>query len=163
VAVHPDPTMALVLRLELFHHQVLTLLGPSTKNSTNPPKVSVRKVGYASAWAIRRCRRQNRQASPCEMRKRPKRYSSPTTPAHNRTSWRRTSWRTLFMGAAVLAVAVGSSIPLARSLPRMVPLYAYHGHERGIIAIAWSPDGRYSASGGPDHIVQVWRPSSDGG
>jgi hypothetical protein len=24
----PDPAMALVLRLELFHHQVLTLLGP---------------------------------------------------------------------------------------------------------------------------------------
>jgi WD40 repeat protein len=34
--------------------------------------------------------------------------------------------------------------------------FVYEGHESAIQTVAWSPDGRYIASGGNGHIVRVW-------
>lgn len=39
---------------------------------------------------------------------------------------------------------------------RSIDLYTYNGHTQGVNALAWSPDGKYIASGGTDQIVQVW-------
>lgn len=42
-------------------------------------------------------------------------------------------------------------------------IYTYRGHtdylnDHVILAVTWSPDGRYIASGGADNTVQVWKP-----
>ena len=33
---------------------------------------------------------------------------------------------------------------------------AYHGHDRGVQVVAWSPNGKRIASGSRDTTVQVW-------
>src|SRR6266516_1418007 len=35
-------------------------------------------------------------------------------------------------------------------------LLTYRGHFSQVTAVAWSPDGKYIASGGDDHTLQVW-------
>jgi WD40 repeat protein len=35
-------------------------------------------------------------------------------------------------------------------------ILTYNGHTRPVKAVAWSPDGRYIASGGDDATLQVW-------
>ncbi|HBE25856.1 MAG TPA: hypothetical protein DDW33_09240, partial [Ktedonobacter sp.] len=32
----------------------------------------------------------------------------------------------------------------------------YQGHSDNVFAVAWSPDGRFIASGSRDNTVQVW-------
>jgi tRNA A-37 threonylcarbamoyl transferase component Bud32 len=36
------------------------------------------------------------------------------------------------------------------------PLRVYHGHTGRVNTIAWSPDGKYLASGGNDQTIQIW-------
>src|SRR6266849_2638869 len=40
--------------------------------------------------------------------------------------------------------------------PLGTTFYVYGGHSEFVNAVAWSPDGRYLASGSWDHTVQVW-------
>ncbi len=37
-------------------------------------------------------------------------------------------------------------------------LTVYQGHTNAVWAVAWSPDGKYIASGSDDCTVQVWDP-----
>jgi eukaryotic-like serine/threonine-protein kinase len=37
------------------------------------------------------------------------------------------------------------------------PYVTYTGHNGFVVAVAWSPDGQYIASGGVDTTVQVWK------
>ena len=72
----------------------------------------------------------------------------------------RISRRTALLGLASLTglIAVGGGA-LWISLPH--PLYAYRRNANGVNTVAWSPDGKYIASGGYDDTVQVWA-ASDG-
>lgn len=40
-------------------------------------------------------------------------------------------------------------------------LYKYHGHSGSVNTVAWSPDGKYIASGSFDGIVQVWSATNE--
>ncbi len=42
-------------------------------------------------------------------------------------------------------------------------LATYRGHRRLVLAVAWSPDGKYIASGSYDGTMQVWRPAQGDG
>src|SRR5581483_11499635 len=39
---------------------------------------------------------------------------------------------------------------------QLQPLGALYGHHSDVCTLAWSPDGRYLASGGKDHMVHIW-------
>lgn len=81
------------------------------------------------------------------------------------------SRRTVLIGLAGVAVAGGGIVWLASSqrphssftsgqtptpIPSIPDLYTYRGHSGSVDAVAWSPDGKRSASGSDDHTVQVW-------
>jgi eukaryotic-like serine/threonine-protein kinase len=36
-------------------------------------------------------------------------------------------------------------------------IFTYHGHTKGVEAVAWSPDGQRIASASNDDTVQVWQ------
>jgi WD40 repeat protein len=37
------------------------------------------------------------------------------------------------------------------------PMNTYLGHHREVVAVSWSPNGKYIVSGDDEGIVQVWR------
>jgi WD40 repeat protein len=45
--------------------------------------------------------------------------------------------------------------------PRGTLYSTYRGHSRLVLAVAWSPDGKYIASGSFDGTLQVWRPAQE--
>ena len=76
---------------------------------------------------------------------------------------RRISRRAVIVGLPTLVVAGGGILTwlLYRrksSEPFVLnPTYLiYRGHSGRVTAVAWSPDGKYIASGGDDHTIQVW-------
>src|SRR5690349_14343206 len=48
--------------------------------------------------------------------------------------------------------------PTATPTPRIsdTALLTYTGHSQTVLSLAWSPDGKYIASGSNDRTVQVW-------
>ncbi len=41
-------------------------------------------------------------------------------------------------------------------MSREITTLMYRGHSRAVLALSWSPDSRFIASGGDDKTVQVW-------
>jgi len=78
------------------------------------------------------------------------------------------SRREVLQGMAGLMLALGldgcaqthpaSTAPVPDPTPRPEGsvLYTYHGHTNRVTTVAWSPDGRYIASGALDQTAQVW-------
>ncbi len=63
------------------------------------------------------------------------------------------------MGLEGCAQSLSSSkAPVSTPTPRPLGsvLYTYRGHTGHITSVAWSPDGKYIASGSADQTVQVW-------
>jgi len=58
-------------------------------------------------------------------------------------------------GSGMLAWLAYQQKPSATSALSPI-LLTYRGHFSQVTAVAWSPDGKYIASGGDDHTVQVW-------
>jgi len=76
---------------------------------------------------------------------------------------RRISRRAVIVGLPTLVVAGGGILTwllYRRKSPAtfaLSPTYlTYRGHAGRVTAVAWSPDGKYIASGGDDHTIQVW-------
>ncbi len=74
----------------------------------------------------------------------------------------RISRRAVVVGLTGLVVAGSSLVWLARSHLQSAPttpkslLSTYQGHSGGVDSVAWSPDGKYIASGSTDGTVRVW-------
>ena len=65
------------------------------------------------------------------------------------------------LGLAGLTIAGGGIAWLVSSQGEHSPvvlgtLYTYSGHSGAVLAVAWSPDGKRTASGSGDKTVQVW-------
>ncbi len=76
---------------------------------------------------------------------------------------RRISRRAVIVGLPMLVVAGGGILTwllYRRKSPAIFALSStfltYRGHAGRVTAVAWSPDGKYIASGGDDHTIQVW-------
>ncbi len=84
------------------------------------------------------------------------------------TEARYPSRREVLQGIAGLVIALGldgcaqthpaSTAPTAAATarPEGSVLHTYHGHTNRVTTVAWSPDGKYIASGSLDQTVQVW-------
>jgi WD40 repeat protein len=57
---------------------------------------------------------------------------------------------------ACWSTQTGSSTPTPASHTPGTKVCTYKGHSDVVSELAWSPDGKYIASGGPDHTLQVW-------
>lgn len=76
---------------------------------------------------------------------------------------RRITRRAVIVGVPTLVVAGGGILTwllYRRKSPTsfaLSPTYlTYRGHAGRVTAVAWSPNGKYIASGGDDHTIQVW-------
>jgi WD40 repeat protein len=68
-------------------------------------------------------------------------------------------WGVAAGAGLVAAGGVGYAVAHLRPSPASrtsTDLYTYHGHTRGVNALAWSPDGTRLASSSWDKTVQVW-------
>ncbi|GAC1350789.1 MAG: hypothetical protein NVSMB27_36690 [Ktedonobacteraceae bacterium] len=59
-------------------------------------------------------------------------------------------------GCAQSRSSSSTAVPVSTPRPHGSILYTYRGHTDRVTAIAWSPNGKYIASGSLDHTVQVW-------
>ncbi len=78
------------------------------------------------------------------------------------------SRREILQGLAGLVIALGldgcaqthpassTPVPVPTARPQGSVLYTYHGHTNRVTTVAWSPNGKYIASGSLDQTVQVW-------
>ena len=87
--------------------------------------------------------------------------SIPTPASHRRVLSR----RTVLVGLAGLTVAgiTGGGIgwwALTQTTPTSSPLYTFRGHHDEVYDAEWSPDGKFIASAGKDHMVKVWSPAT---
>ncbi|HYB02721.1 MAG TPA: hypothetical protein VED37_21010, partial [Ktedonobacteraceae bacterium] len=65
----------------------------------------------------------------------------------------------IMIGLDGCAQALSSSsarVPTPTPRPHGSVYYTYHGHTDRITSVAWSPEGKYIASGSLDKTVQVW-------
>src|SRR5258706_6735198 len=53
-----------------------------------------------------------------------------------------------------------SSVATPTPVPIGTLLLTYNGHSAAVLAVTWSPDINFIASGGQDHVVHVWRARS---
>ncbi len=59
-------------------------------------------------------------------------------------------------GCAQSLFSSPAAVPVSTPRPRGSVLYTYRGHTSRITTVAWSPNGKYIASGSLDQTVQVW-------
>ncbi|HYU73243.1 MAG TPA: TIR domain-containing protein [Ktedonobacteraceae bacterium] len=69
---------------------------------------------------------------------------------------RRISRRTVIIGGITTGVFVASGVVLKYMSSTNSMVNKYTGHTSSVFSVAWSPDGKYIASGSWDRTVRVW-------
>src|SRR5260370_1386215 len=59
-------------------------------------------------------------------------------------------------GCAQSLSSSSTAVPVPTPRPRGSVFYTYHGHSDILNTVAWSPDGKYIASGSADGTVRMW-------
>src|SRR5260370_2807569 len=63
-------------------------------------------------------------------------------------------------GCAQSLSSSSTAVPVPTPRPRGSVFYTYRGHSNRVTSVAWSPKGKYIASGSLDQTVQVWDANS---